>query len=79
MFIFSTHPDRLHPASSVYLGLLPLGVMWPGCEVNHSHLVSRLRMSAAILSRPCLPLWRYRDGFTFILIYFLSDYVSDVR
>jgi len=44
MSIFSTHPDRLHPASSVYRGLFSSGVMWPGCEGNHSHLVSRSRI-----------------------------------
>jgi hypothetical protein len=56
MFIFSTHPDRRHPASSVYRGDFSSGVMGrPVKEITHLHPVSRLRMSVAILSRPCLP------------------------
>jgi len=58
MSIFPTHPDRPHPASSVYRRLSSSGIMWSGCEENHSHLESRLRISAAILSRPCMAKWR---------------------
>jgi hypothetical protein len=56
---------------------------------THLHLVPRLRMSAAITSRPCTPLWREtvlycyntyksmtscKDGYLFVVEYFMQYY-----